>query len=567
MLGKWSQGKKVLYTLTAEFSLKCVFVASTRVFVREATGLVREFSPFQLILFNFLTAPIVPTLMFSVNWNPNLFPGFDFNTGLLIITLLAIPMYLTYAVVYAAFPKAGTDYVFQSRVLNPGIGFASTFASWVFFQFWFIALEGTSVVEMFLVPWLFSLSQFTGNTAYAGIATALSQPSSLAILSFAAVIAAGLIVMGGLRYYVKIQTFLFVCAVVAFFAMIIMMASTPSSAFVSNLNTQLSTMIGSSDAYNKVISTAQSKSYVLSPPFTLYASIGAMITPWTFALAWTMFGNLGMGGEVKSAGTVKTQMITILGSFFLVVAGLFVLWNLFIGMVGQTFWNAIATLAWNGDPLLTNLPSFFYTQPASYIFLYGTNNIVLGSIWAVGGALTLIATIFTIYTLVTRMVFAHTFDRLFPEKLAYVNERTRTPIYIMVCMIILACAWTYGVLYYSSILYTYLASVEFMISATIILTMIGAIAFPFKMKRYFEQSPAKRYRTALIPLALIGAFVNFLVLYYLWTVPALLAATPQSESLIVGVFVVALIYYFVIKAYRKSKGLDLGLAFKEIPPD
>ena len=542
-------------------------MTTARVFVREATGLVREISPYQLIFFNFLTAPIIPTLMFSINWNPNLFPGFDFNTGLLIITLLAIPMYLTYAIVYAAFPKAGTDYVFQSRVLSPGIGFASTFASWVFFQFWFIALEGASVVEMFLVPWLFSLAQFTGNPSYAAIGNTLGQPSSLAIVSFTAVIAAGLIVMGGLRYYLKVQTVLFCAAAIAIVAMVIMLVSTSNSAFISNFNTQVSSMIGSSDAYNKVITTAQSENYVLSPTFTLYASIGGMITPWTFALAWTMFGNLGLGGEVKSAGSVKTQMITILGSFFLVVIGLFVLWNLFIGMMGQTFWTAMATLAWNADPLLTKLPSFFYTQPASYVFLYGTNNIVLGTIWAIGGALTLLATIFTIYTLVARMVFAHTFDRLFPEKLAYITERTRTPVYIMIVMIILACAWTYGVLYYASILYAYLASVEFIISATIILTMIGAIFFQFRMKRYFEQSPARRYRVAIIPLAILGVFVNLLVIYYLWTVPALLATTPQSESLIVGVFVIGLVYYFIMKAYRKSTGLNLGDTFKEIPPD
>lgn len=516
---------------------------------------------------NFLTAPIVPTLMFSLNWDPNLFPGFDFNTGLLIITLLAIPMYLTYALVYSAFPRVGTDYVFQSRIISPGIGFASTFASWVFFQFWFIALEGASVVEMFLVPWLFNLAQATGNPSYATAASTLSQPSSLAIVSFAAVIAAGLIVMGGLRHYVKVQTVLFLCAAAAIVAMAIMLASTPNSVFVSNLNSQFSTMIGSTDAYDKVISTAQSESYALSPAFSLYASIGGMITPWTFALAWTMFGNLGLGGEVKSAGVVKTQIITILGSFFSVVIGLFVLWNLFIGMTGQTFWNAIATLAWNSDPLLSKLPSFFYTQPGSYVFLYGTNNIALGSVWAIGGALTEIATIFTIYTLVTRMVFAHTFDRLFPEKLAYVTERTRTPVYIMVVMIILACAWTYGVLYYASILYAYLASVEFMISATIVLTMIGAIVFPFKMKSYFERSPARHYRAAIIPLAIIGAFLNLLVMYYLWTVPALLATTPQSESLIAGVFFLCLIYYFVMKAYRKSTGLNISTAFKEIPPE
>ncbi len=384
------------------------------VFVREATGLVREISPYQLMIFNFLTAPIVTTLMWSLNWNPNMFPGFDFNTGLLIIALLAVPMYLTYCIVYTAFPKTGTDYVFQSRVLNPGIGFSATFAAWVFFQFWYISLNGISIVEMFLVPWLFAIAQGTNNAGYAAIANALATTNSMAILSFVAVIAAGLIVMGGIRMYLKIQTVLFCFAAAAVIALLVLLASTSNSAFASNLSTNLSGLIGSSDVYNKIIGTAQGEGINLSPTVTLYASIGAMITPWTFALEWTVFGNLGLCGEMKTANQFKTQAITMLGALALVVVGLFAAWNLFIGMTGQNFWYAAATLAWNADPLFGKLPALVYSMPASFFLLYGTNNLALATVWAIGGAITIFATNFTIYMLVSRMLFAQTFDRLFP---------------------------------------------------------------------------------------------------------------------------------------------------------
>lgn len=539
----------------------------TTVFVREATGLVREISPYQLMFFNFLTAPIVTTIMWSLNWDPNLFPGFDWNTGLLIVGLLAVPMYLTYAIVYTAFPKTGTDYVFQSRILNPGIGFAATFAAWVFFQFWYISLNGISIVQMFLMPWLFEVAQATNNASYAALANILVQPNSLAILSFVTVIVAGLIVMGGIRLYLRVQTVLFIFALAATVALLALMATTSNPAFISNLNTAIGNTIGSPDAYHKVISTAQSEGVNLSPAVTLYASIGAMVTPWTFALEWTVFGNLGLCGEMKTANQLKTQMFTMLGALFLVVLGLFAAYNLFIGMTGQTFWNAAATLAWNGDALFGKLPGIFDAQPASFVLLYGTNNLVLGTAWAVGGAIAIFATNFTIYMLVSRMLFAQTFDGLFPSKLAHITERTRTPVYIMVIMIIAACAWTYGVLYYGSTLSTYLASTQFIISFAIILTMIGAIVFPLRMKQHFDQSPARKYRMATIPLAILGIFVNLVIIYYLFTVPALLAVTPQSEGLIIGIFVAGLVYYFAVFAYRKSTGINIGQAFKEIPPD
>ncbi len=537
------------------------------VFVREATGLVREISPYQLMIFNFLTAPIVTTLMWSLNWNPNMFPGFDFNTGLLIIALLAVPMYLTYCIVYTAFPKTGTDYVFQSRVLNPGIGFSATFAAWVFFQFWYISLNGIAIVEMFLVPWLFAIAQGTNNAGYAAIANALATTNSMAILSFVAVIAAGLIVMGGIRLYLRIQTVLFCFAVAAVISLLVLLVSTSNSAFASNLSTNLSGLIGSSDVYNKIIGTAQGEGINLSPTVTLYASIGAMITPWTFALEWTVFGNLGLCGEMKTANQFKTQAITMLGALALVVVGLFAAWNLFIGMTGQNFWYAAATLAWNADPLFGKLPALVYSMPASFFLLYGTNNLALATVWAIGGAITIFATNFTIYMLVSRMLFAQTFDRLFPARLAYITERSRTPIYIMIVMIIAACIWTYASLFYGSTLSTYMASTQFMISLAIILTMIGAIIFPMRMRRHFEQSPARNYRAFTVPLAVLGIAVNILIMYYLVTVPALLATTPQSEGLMVGIFAVGIIYYQVVSAYRKSTGIDIRQAFKEIPPD
>jgi amino acid transporter len=519
------------------------------------------------MIFNFLTAPIVTTVMWSLNWNPNMFPGFDFNTGLLIIGLLAVPMYLTYCIVYTAFPKTGTDYVFQSRVLNPGIGFSATFAAWVFFQFWYISLNGISIVEMFLVPWLFAIAQSTNNAGYVAIANALATTNSMAILSFVAVIAAGLIVMGGIRMYLKIQSVLFCFAAAAVIALLVLLASTSNSAFASNLSTNLSGLIGSSDVYNKIIGTAQGEGINLSPTVTLYASIGAMITPWTFALEWTVFGNLGLCGEMKTANQFKTQAITMLGALALVVVGLFAAWNLFIGMAGQNFWYAAATLAWNADPLFGKLPALVYSMPASFFLLYGTNNLALATVWAIGGAITIFATNFTIYMLVSRMLFAQTFDRLFPARLAYITERSRTPVYIMVVMIIAACVWTYASLFYASTLSTYMASTQFMISLAIILTMIGAIVFPMRMRQHFDQSPARNFRAYTVPLAVLGIAVNILIMYYLVTVPALAATTPQSEGLMVGIFAVGIIYYYVVSAYRKSTGLDIRQAFKEIPPD
>ena len=60
-------------------------------------------------------------------------------------------------------------------------------------------------------------------------------------------------------------------------------------------------------------------------------------------------------------------------------------------------------------------------------------------------------------------------------------------------------------------------------------------------------------------------FVWVLYLHY----PAQFFLTDKQKMFsIFGVTIgLAIIYYFVVKAYRKSKGVDIDLAFAEIPPE
>ena len=41
---------------------------------------------------------------------------------------------------------------------------------------------------------------------------------------------------------------------------------------------------------------------------------------------------------------------------------------------------------------------------------------------------------------------------------------------------------------------------------------------------------------------------------------------PPSYYLFAGLFLVCVIYYFVVKMYNERRGINLTLAFKELPP-
>lgn len=41
----------------------------------------------------------------------------------------------------------------------------------------------------------------------------------------------------------------------------------------------------------------------------------------------------------------------------------------------------------------------------------------------------------------------------------------------------------------------------------------------------------------------------------------------KQASLVVGVVVIAVVFYLVSRAYHRKRGIDISLAFKEIPPE
>jgi len=51
----------------------------------------------------------------------------------------------------------------------------------------------------------------------------------------------------------------------------------------------------------------------------------------------------------------------------------------------------------------------------------------------------------------------------------------------------------------------------------------------------------------------------------LWADPVAAGHDPLQLLLVFGVFVIGVVFYFVMKAIRKSQGIDVTLAFKEIP--
>ena len=174
-----------------------------------------------------------------------------------------------------------------------------------------------------------------------------------------------------------------------------------------------------------------------------------------------------------------------------------------------------------------------------------------------------------------RIGLAWAIDRLAPPFFADIHPRFRTPVK---SMIVFAIGGEIIAVIYAFFGYL-LAGFTVMIPqilTTFMLSAISAIVIPYrkKIKAIYEASPVSKYKIGPLPfLSLCGVIYFFFlvtVLYYYFTNPAL-GARPElgtiSFYLPIAIFVFGIVYFFAIRAYRKKQGIDIDLAFKELPPE
>src|SRR2546427_12886706 len=119
-------------------------VGSQGLFVRNATGLVRELNAFDAFNLVF-SAVLIPVGITQVmGFTPQFWP----HANMLVSFAIATPLVACFGLVYLYFtvlmPRSGGDYVWVSRTLHPSLGFIVNFAltfvflTWVAFNFTFM---------------------------------------------------------------------------------------------------------------------------------------------------------------------------------------------------------------------------------------------------------------------------------------------------------------------------------------------------------------------------------------------------------------------------------------------
>jgi len=182
----------------------------------------------------------------------------------------------------------------------------------------------------------------------------------------------------------------------------------------------------------------------------------------------------------------------------------------------------------------------------------------------------------TIFSFVcVRNLFAWSFDRLMPSWLTKLASRRNSP-YASIAVI-----WILSILfvavYYLTIFFQFYIYSSLLIFLAFIFASIAAILFPYRRKDIFNVSPSIVTKNiAGIPwISILGVLGVIIDAYLAYATLQPAVTPPLSGALIQGLayavvpvaIVVAFIIYGIAYSYRKSQGLDLRIAFAEIPPE
>ena len=533
-------------------------------FLRKATGLVKGWSKFDAFLYSFMSVNFVTLGLFFAFSVLAFVPSGQILPALLISGVFVTFLVVTYAGLISVMPRAGGDYVWQSRVLGGGIAFVLAVTGW-WFILWYWAPVYANILNVEVFQPLAAVLGLDGLTDF------LARDIGLFTVAIVTVGLAAVLVSLGMEGYAKIQKVCFYLGLAGLAVIFLVMLFGSRSGFESAFNQEASNLFGTSgNAYQQTIELGQTNNAGPIVPdlgFTPFFGDSLLLIP--FLCFWILWPNWGatLYGEVRGASDFRRVMGGMMWGLWVTVAIAFVFVLLAAKFFGWEFFNAAnlnywATVYGYGDAAIPiwsyppMLASFYFHNEAIQAIIV----LVFGA-WFLGWAGTL-------FLSSTRVIFAAAFDRILPEKVADVSERRHVPYWALLLMLVpsIVVSWLYV---YTSDFATFILDATLVIAVTFFGTSIAAMILPYRKKRLYENSPIARYKVAGIPLITItGAITALFLGFNLWHwFTNDLYAVNNSTSLwfMASMYGLALVIYVVAWFVRRSQGINLSAIHREIP--
>ena len=584
-------------------------------FLRNATGLVKGWSGFDAFAYAFMSVNLVALGMFYSLAIFGYVPDGSAVASIIITAIGMTFMSVAYAGLIAAMPRAGGDYVWQTRILDGipgatvggafgaiamflvgtalaldstvtyggtalgaivgaalglkrgGIGFVLSATGW-----WFILALWAPIYAFILkIEFVQPLAALLGWQAGVDF---FSTPDGGFVVSIATIVITSALVALGMAGYARIQRWCLYVGLGALALMFVLMAISSQGAFQAAYDKANSEIFGVSNAYQATVDqgVAQAVNGTAFDGFG-FGSMTLLLVP--FMLFFLLYPNWGstLYGEVRGAGDFRKVMNGMLGGLWATV-GLAVV---FVFLAAKTF-------GWE----------FFNASNGTYVnYAYGyTTEVPVVPIWGFPGLLAsylidsrivqaIIVIAFgawwlgwtgTLFLSSTRMIFAAAFDRVLPEWAGRVSDRGvpwAALALIMIPSVVLS--WLYA--YEAATFYPLTLDATLVIAVTFLGSSIAATILPYWKKDIYDASPVARYKIAGLPLISIAGAGSTLFLgwvIYMWLSDPLYAigvGNADSIKFLGALYGAASVLYVVARLWPRAQGVDLDAIHAEIPAE
>ena len=524
------------------------------VFLRKSSGLVKIAGFWDVLIYNIGLISVGIGVAYTQRFGPAYYSGASIVTATLVATFLMIIIALAFWFWTQVIPRSGGVYVFLTRGGNPALGFALSFVecvSWLFY----VGIAATLFTTVGLIP-LFALLAGPESRVVMWLIT----PQAQLIVGTIIIWLPSVLLIAGTRKYFTVQKIVFVASMIGTLALLFVLFGTSAeSIFQQNFNRLYSIM--GAIPYDSVLANATSGGWEGNALTTFAKSIPLLVWPFLPLIGGAF--SIVLSGEVQNSK--RNQLLGMLGSILL-ASILFVV--IAIGgdrAIGTHFQGAIA---YNYDGNYTSSQQYATPFPPYFPYFAGlaTESIALQIIIALGFMCWVYFWIPGVISYTERAFLAWSLDRVGPAILAKLHERRGTP-YIAI-IVASAVAQLFLVLY----LFTeFFATLVFILAASIawgITLFIGAF-FPYKRSRIYQSSGLSNFKIGEIPLmtivCLLGALGMAWVVYLLWNDSIAAGHSPKSLIAVGSVFLLGIIGFIIAKLIRRSEGISLDMAYKEIP--
>ena len=537
----------------------------TTLFLRKATGLVRSWSVFDAFIYATFSINLITLGLY-------IFSQMYYLEGGLIPTLIISGVFIifeviVYASLIAVMPRAGGDYVWQSRILGGGIGFVLAMTGWWFILWLWVPLYADMLRHIFFTPLL-------GILGARDAAFWFLSPTGLFTTSVILCVFVAFFIAMGMKWYARLQKFCFWIGMAGLLAVFIFLLFGNNQSFQAGLEQQASAIFGTQSGVYEATLAAGAEAGAVAPLFG--GGFAAIFLAMPYIVFFNLWPNWGatLYGEVRGATDFKRNfwgmawaliITTILAAIFFLLIAKTITWNFYMAANGA-WWN----YSWGYTDQPPPLPVWPY--PALLAVFMTSNRIIqfvvilAMSMWWFGWS-------GTVFLSSTRVIFAAAFDRLLPEKVAEVDPRTRTPIYALMLMVVpsllIAALFAWNIFNFQTLT---LCS-TLVIAVTYLGSTVAAILLPYLKPELYGASPIVKYKIAGVPLitvagVIFGAFLLFLL--YEWLIDPLqlygIGLSNTSSVIYMGaMYLLALVIYLGFKYYRKSEGINIDKIYEEIP--